>query len=283
MDYYKVLGVEKNASDNTIKEAYKKLAKQHHPDLGGDEEKFKKINEAYETLRNPETRKAYDNPNPFGTGMGDEMHGFHFRSNNVNMQDIFAQMEEQLFRQNAGGFRTRHRHARNHNLNINLAVDLQELAEGDGDIEKHLSVRMSNGDRELVKINIPSHIESGQTIKYSGLGDNVNKDLTRGDLFVTINIKNNENFEKKGLDLLTHINVDSLEAILGTEKIIQTLTGKNLKLKVPSGTQYGAVLKMRGEGFRFRDRTGDILVQVLINTPTDLSTEQLDYIRKAKS
>jgi len=280
MDYYKVLGVEKNASDNTIKEAYKKLAKQHHPDLGGDEEKFKQINEAYETLKNPETRREYDTPNPFGDMNGNS---FHFRSDHMGMQDIFAQMEEQLFRQNAGGFRTRHRHARNHNLNINLAIDLQELAQGDGDIEKHLSVRMSNGDRELVKINIPAHIENGQTIKYSGLGDNVNKDLTRGDLFVTINIKNNESFVKKGLDLLTNITIDSIDAILGTEKIIQTLSGKNLKLKIPEGTQYGAILKMKNEGLRFRNNTGDILVQIIVKTPTDLSTEQLDYIRKAKS
>ena len=280
VDYYKVLGVDKNASDNTIKQAYKKLAKEHHPDLGGNEEDFKKINEAYETLKNPETRKAYDNPNPFGGMNGNS---FHFRSDHVGMEDILRQMEEQLFRQNAGGFRTQRRHARNHNLNINLAVDLQELAVGNGDIEKHLSVRMSNGEREMVKINIPSHIESGQTIKYSGLGDNVNKDLTRGDLFVTINIKNNDSFVKKGLDLLTNITIDSIDAILGTEKIIQTLSGKNLKLKIPDGTQYGAILKMKNEGLRFRNNTGDILVQIIVKTPTDLSNEQLDYIRKAKS
>lgn len=283
VDYYKVLGVEKNASDNTIKQAYKDLAKKHHPDLGGNEEKFKQINEAYDTLKNPETRKAYDNPNPFQGMGGNSREGFHFTSANINLDDIMRQMHEHMFRESGqGGFRTRHRQSRNHNLNINLTIDLKELAEGD-DIEKHISVRMSDGSREFVKINIPAHIETGQTVKYPQLGDNANPDLTRGDLFVTINIKTNNDFEKKGLDLLTTITIDSIDAILGTEQIIQTLTGKNLKLKIPAGTQFGAILKLGKEGLKFRNSSGDILAQILIRTPTNLSTEQLDHIRKAKS
>lgn len=284
MDYYKVLGVEKNASDNTIKQAYKKLAKQHHPDVGGDEAKFKQISEAYETLKNPETRKAYDNPNPF-EGMGDGRGGFHFHSSNMNMDDILRQMEEQLFRGGGPrGFKPRGR-TRNHNLNITLGINLEDLVipQGESTVEKHLSVRMSNGQREFVKINIPPHIQSGETIKYTGLGDNANEDLTRGDLFVTININKHPIYEKKGLDLFTVINIDSLDAILGCEHIIQTLSGKNLKVKIPAGTNNGTVLNLKGEGLKLQNHSGSILVQVVVNTPKDLTPKQLDFIRKAKA
>ena len=277
MDYYKVLGVEKNASDNTIKDAYKKLAKEHHPDLGGDENKFKQLNEAYETLKNSKTRREYDfnGNNHFGN--------FRYSANTVNIDDIINEMEKRFRAGDSGGFKPRQR-TTNHNLNITVNMELKDfvLNEGESTIEKHLSVRMSNGDRELVKINIPPHIQSGETIRYQGLGDNVNKSLTRGDLFVTIVLNNHPIYEKKGLDLYTTIIIDSFEAILGCDPIIKTLSGKNLKVKIPAGTNYGAVMNIRNEGLRYQNQHGNILIQIIVNTSKDLTQTQVDFIRKAK-
>jgi len=295
MDYYKVLGVEKNASDNTIKQAYKSLAKKHHPDLGGDENMFKQISEAYDTLKNPETRRQYDHiqsgpSNPF-TGdpfAGGRPGGFSFHTREMNVEDILREMEEQMQRGEGRPdfgdlYRNQRRQQKNRNLNLTLNMTLEDLISTGETVEKHLSVRMSDGSRDIVKLNIPPHIQTGETIKFPGLGDNANKSLTRGDLFVTILIQNHPTYEKKGLDLYTTLTIDSLDAILGCDKIIQTLSGKSLKLRIPAGTSYGKIFNMRSEGLRFRDKTGNILVQLVISTPQNLTEKQLDFIRKAKA
>jgi len=279
MDYYQVLGVEKNASDNTIKQAYKTLAKKHHPDLGGDENQFKQISEAYDTLKNPETRQAYDARSQFG---GRQQNRFEEFRSGRGMEDILRQMEEQMAAR-GGGFRPRQ--TKNHNLNITLNVTLDELImnETDVSVEKHLSIRMSNGERELVKVNIPPYIQHGETLHIAGLGDNANPSLTRGDLYVTIMLSPHKTFEKKGLDLVSTMVIDSLDAILGCEEIIQTLSGKNLKVKIPAGTDNGQVLNLRDEGLRFREKKGSIFIQVSVKTPKNLTPKQLDFIKKAKS
>lgn len=297
MDYYKILGVEKNASDNTIKQAYKKLAKKHHPDMsGGDEATFKQLNEAYDVLKNPETRKQYDMGNAgssyYGNGRRPSNDGFEFYTSEgvsakFNMDDIFRHMDEHLRRGGGGGpggFNPRSP-KKNHDLRITLNLNLEDLVIGDNEstVEKHLSVRMSNGEREIVKINIPPNIHSGQTLKFAGLGDNAHLGLTRGDLFVTIVINNHASYEKHGLDLITQYVISSIDAILGCEVVIKTLTGKNLKLKIPAGTQYGSLLNMRAEGLKHKDMRGNIIVEIHIKTPTNLTPTQIDLIRQAKA
>lgn len=268
-NHYETLGVEKNASDNTIKQAYKKLAKQYHPDMStGNETKFKKINEAYETLKNPETRRAYDNPRP---------EGFHFHRGGVNMEDVFADFNV-IFGQ---GMHPRQRQYRqkNRDLSVNISITLEELYKQE---EKHISIKLSTGERELVKINIPATIQSGQRIRYTELGDNAHQELTRGDLYVIIHIENHKQFEKKGLDLYTTLTIDCLDAITGTEKIVQTLTGKNLKVKIPTSTQFGTVLNLNGEGMKYKNASGNMLIQVLVKIPENLTDDDLELIKQIK-
>lgn len=267
MSHYTTLGVEPNASDNTIKQAYKKLAKQYHPDMStGDEGKFKQINEAYETLKNPETRKDYDNPAP---------QGFNFHRG--NMDDVMRDFEVIFGRGMNPG--KRQYQQKNHDLSVNLTITLEELFKQE---EKHISVKLSSGERELVKINIPTSIESGQRIRYPELGDNSIQGLTRGDLYVIIHIQKHNQFEKKGLDLYTTLTIDCLDAMTGTEKIVQTLTKKNLKVKIPAGTQFGSVLNLNGEGMKFREASGNMLIQVLVKIPENLTEQDLELIKQIK-
>ncbi len=263
MRHYNTLGVQKNASDNTIKQAYKKLAKEHHPDLGGSEEKFKQINEAYEVLKNPETRRAYDTPG---------MNSSHIE---MNMDDIFEQM---LGHQRSQAQRQYQR--RNQDLKISLTIQLDDLVDHS---PKEIAVRLLNGAREVVKVHIPATVQSGDTIRLLGLGDNSEKDLTRGNLYVTIHIKNHAVYRKMGLDLHTTINIDCLDAIIGKDEFITTLSGKTLKVRVPPGTQYGDTLSLNNEGLTFKSATGNILAKVLVSIPSDLTEQQINLIREIRS
>ena len=179
---YETLGVPTGASEDEIKKAYRKLASQHHPDKGGDTAKFQEIQNAYETLSDPQKRAQHDNPNPFGHQGGDSHFEFHFGGGDPH--DIF----QQFFQHGFGGhnpFQQRQQPRRNKDLRINLTINLQEtLAEQ----KKTVSVQTTKGDRFNVDVNIPRGVSNGTTIKYTQMGDNMFDSLTRGDLYVIITV-----------------------------------------------------------------------------------------------
>lgn len=274
MDYYKTLGIDKSASQEDIKQAYKKLAKDTHPDRnGGDDTRFKQINEAYQTLGDQKKRQEYDMVKDGGYfAQGGE--GFDM------FKDFFTDFE---FAFGPGGFQQRRtytrRPARNKNLNVNVNITLEEAFHG---LKKEIVVRTLTGEREFVSVDIPCGIDSGQQIKFDGLGDNSNAGAPRGNLFVTINVIPHPNFERARQNLLHDVTINSFEAIIGCERHVTTMEGKTIKYKIPAGTNTGTKIMLRGQGMPLLKQSyarGDLLIRVNVKTPHNITQEQIDTIK----
>jgi len=287
-DYYEVLGVDKSASQDEIKKAFRKKAVELHPDRGGDEAKFKEVNEAYEVLKDEKKRQAYDQfghaagadqagggayggGNPFegfqgAQGFGGE--GIHFDFGGGGLNDIF----DMFF--NGGGNRTR-------DIEIALTIDFDEAVKG---TTKEISLRVADrqgGGRkqEDVKIKIPAGIDNGQAIKLEGKGE-VNAQGQRGDLYVRIQVRPDKRFERDGHNIVSRIKIDMIQAALGTDYEVETIEGE-ATLKIPPGTQPGKVFKMTGKGMPIvnSDQRGDHIVVVEVGVPTKLNTKQKDLLK----
>jgi curved DNA-binding protein len=265
-DAYETLGVPRGASDEEIKRAYRKLAAQHHPDKqGGNTQKFQEIQSAYETLSDPQKRQQHDNPNPFGQGGPHSSHfEFHFGGNGP--EDIF----QHFFSQGFGGGHTFHRQAqprRNKDLRISISISLNSTL---ADQFKTVSVQTTKGDRFNVDVKIPRGASNGTTIKYTQMGDNFFDTLTRGDLYVIINIELDKRFELHGIDLLTKLEINSLDAIVGCDKIVQGIDDREFSIKIPPGCQYGTRFGLQGQGLYQMNSgvRGDMVVEVIVKTPT---------------
>lgn len=296
-DYYEVLGVGRDASADEIKKAFRKKAIELHPDKDTvDEEKFKEVNEAYEVLSNEQKKAAYDqfghaagaeqagggNPygaggNPFAGGFGraEGFDGMEFNFGGGNLNDIF----DMFF--TGGRNRTR-------DVKISITIEFEEAVKG---TTKTISLRVAdskNGGRknEEVKIKIPAGIDDGQSIKMSGKGE-INQNGDRGDLYVHIRVRPSNEFRREGANIITELNVDFVDAVLGSEADVKTLDGKTT-IKIPAGTQPGKILKMTGKGMPLRgtNRHGDHLIIVNIAIPKKISSKQrqaLEDYRKASS
>lgn len=279
-DAYEILGVPRGASDEEIKKAYRRLAGQHHPDRGGDTAKFQEIQTAYDTLSDPHKRAQHDNPNPFnGFNNGDGTH-FEFHFGGGQPHDIF----EQFFRGNPFGgpnpFNQR-QPRRNKDLRVQLTIDLSStLAQQ----RKTISVQTTKGDRYNIDVDIPRGISNGTTIKYSGMGDNMFDTLTRGDLYVIITVNNDTSFDVQGINLVSNISIDSIDAMLGTEKIMQGIDGREYAVKIPPGCQPNTRFGLNGQGLYQMNTNvrGDIIVVINIVTPT-LTPEQLNILKTIRS
>lgn len=267
-DAYTTLGVSRNATNEEIKKAYRKLAGQHHPDKGGDTAKFQEIQNAYDTLSDPVKRQQHDNPNPFSNDFGSHFE-FH-----VNSDDIFSQ----FFRHAHNPFGGRQQQPkRNKDLRINLQVHLADTL----DVQvKTVNVQTTNGDRFNIDVNIPRGVTSGTTIKYSQQGDNFFESLPRGDLYVFIHVIGDPRFEIHGNSVLTNLEINSIEAMIGVEKEIQGIDNKNYLIKIPAGCQYGSKFALSGQGLYAlnQNHRGDLIVNVIIKT-MPLSDEQIAVIK----
>lgn len=228
MDYYSTLGVAKNASQDDIKKAYRKLAKDHHPDrTGGDDTRFKQINEAYDTLKDPTKRADYDNPQP----RYDQQ---QYQYNTQNMNDIFN-----AFFGNRGPMR------KNVDIGLSVKVSLKDIATGKDVVGKY---RLHSGREEVATIRIPAGIESGTSLRFKNLGDDSIRQIPRGDLIVKIIVEKHPVFERDRSHIKTKCVINVLELIIGTEVIITDLQGKNINVKIPPGTNPGTILSIAGHG-----------------------------------
>lgn len=279
---YDILGVPNGASDEEIKKAYRKLASQHHPDKGGDTARFQEIQSAYETLSDPQKRQHHDNPNPFHShfDQGDGSH-FEFHFGNGGPQDIF----EHIFKQGFGGnnpFNQRQQQPRrNKDLRVQLTVNLSETL---ADQTKTISVQTTKGDRYNVDVTIPRGVSAGTTIKYSGIGDNMFDTLTRGDLYVIINVINDSNCEIHGINLIKRITIDAINAMLGTDAVIRSIDGREFAIKIPQGCQNDMKFGLQGQGLYQMNTNvrGDLIVVVEITVPV-LNDAQLNILKTIKS
>ena len=277
MDYYSILGVQRGASEDEIKKAYRKLAMQHHPDRGGDAAKFQQIQEAYDTLGDAGKRQGYDNPQPQGN--------FHFNFSHgpggfADLNDILNQAfgGHHGFHDPFAHMRGHHQQRRNKDLRVNIRVDLASTMNKQS---KTISVQTTNGHRHTVDIEIPRGVQNGSQIKYGGLGDNFFDTLPRGDLYVVISVDNDPRYEIHDLDLLHEAQINCFEAILGQAIDIQSIDDRTFQLNIPAGTQSGAMFRIPNQGLYAlnSNHRGHLLVRLRVVVPTNLDPRQMDLVQ----
>ena len=268
-DYYSILGVNQNATQDEIKKAYRKLAMEYHPDKNpgnsAAEEKFKKINAAYAEIGEPASRSRYDQQRQFNNNRtNSEFGGFSFSFGNGTIDDIL----NQFFHQH--GFAQRPQ--RNNDFTFNLNISLEEAFSG-----KQTPVQFSaNGQNYNINVTIPAGVEAGTRIRYQGYGDRSIPNVPPGDLYITVQISEHARFKRSGPHLHTDIAVDALEAIVGCEKEMICIDGQTIKVTIPPGTQPNATLRLRERGMPTRpsgNPRGDCLVNINVKIPTDISND----------
>lgn len=272
MDYYQILGVDKNASQDDIKKAYRKLASKHHPDKGGDHAKFQEIQAAYSTLSDPQKRAEYDNPQPqFSHHFG----GF----GGMDPNDIFTHIFGGGGPHFGAGFRQQQR--RNRSISITVQMTLKEVITGKEVIG---SIKLPSGREQALQLNIPPGVESGDSIKYTGLGDDSIEGLPKGDLVAQIMEIPDPKFYRQGPTLLTEHTISAFDAILGTNIEVVTPDDKKINITVPPGTQAGTTLSCNGYGIPHKNskQRGPLLVRIAISIPKGLSSEDQKTIEKLK-
>lgn len=269
MSYYDTLGVDKNASENDIKKAFKKLAAKYHPDAGGDEAKFKEVNEAYQVLKDPQKRRQYDNPAP---------EGFHFTSENnpfaefqmngdMDIGEIFSSM----FGRPGGVHRARQR---GRDIQLQMPLTLEEIATG---VNKTISVDIGTGQNELLTVDIPPGIKNGHKVRYRGRGQP--GPVERGDLYILINQLNHPRFERQGNDIFSMQEISVWDAILGCSQQITTVNQKTIKYSIKPHTQTETRIKLGGQGIN----GGDHYVILRIKIPERLTDMQKQVILRLKN
>lgn len=230
MDYYSILGVNKSASPEEIKKAYRKLAMKYHPDKGGDEAKFKEINTAYDVLGDPQKRAEYDNPQARFNSQS-----FNFNGTDFDFADIFSHA--------FGGPPRRQR--RNKDITIVLNLELEDIVTGKQLASRY---RLYSGRVAEANIDIPPGVDHGTGIRFEGLGDDSIPHLSKGDLIVKVKIKRHPVWDKQGKDLYATYKLDVFDCLLGTSIQVDTLEGKRLQLNIPQGTQPGTTFSIPAHG-----------------------------------
>ena len=251
MDYYSILGVAKNASDQDIRKAYKKMSMQHHPDRGGNEEQFKKINEAYQTLSNAQKRAAYDNPQP------------QYNFNTSNMGGGFEDMFSHAFGQH--GFR-RQPPRRNKDIQLQYTIDISESFTGKNTtIQYHLP----SGKFEMVDVRIPPGMRPGEVVRIPGYGDDSISGIQRGNLLLRINLTMRPGWDIDNFDLIHSLEVSVLDLMIGCEVPVESPEGKTINLKIPKGTQPGTTFSVSGYGLpnHKTGKRGSIFVKIKGKVP----------------
>lgn len=249
-DYYGILGVTKGASEAAIKQAYRKLASQHHPDKGGDTARFQEIEEAYRVLSDPVTRGEYDNPRPQA----------QFHTAGFNLDEIFHM------------FGTRfHQEQRRATANLQLWVTLQDLARPG---PKVIAVSSPHGQSQI-EIQIPPGLADGDSIRYPRIAPG------QQDLVITYRIRSDPAWQRDGAHVITDRAVDVWQAILGGEIRVNTLRDTEIALRIPPRTQNGTMLRVRGHGLPQRNTgaPGDMLVRIQLRLPDEIPDELLTQIQ----
>lgn len=297
IDYYKILGIAKDATADQVKKAYRKLARKYHPDVNpGDKEserKFKELNEANEVLSHPENRAKYDK---YGENWkhGEEYAKAQQQQRQYQSQqqggfsgadfgdgEDFSDFFQSMFGGNSGGFGRSSRGSasgkfKGQDVSAEINLQLKEAA------TTHQKTFEINGKK--VRITIPAGVEDGQKIKLSGYGNPGVNGGPAGDLFITFTILEDKNFKRNGNNLSTTVDLDFYTAVLGGEVPVKTLDG-TVNLKVKPETQNGTKVRLKGKGFpvyKKEGEFGDLLVTYDVKIPTDLTEKEKDLFEQLK-
>ena len=300
IDYYKLLELDKSASQADIKKAYRRLARKYHPDLNPNDKnaqlRFQQVNEANEVLSDPEKRKKYDeygkdwkhadqfeearrqqaaSGGGFGGGFGGSGQSYSYSGSFDD--DTFSDFFEQMF---GGRARARGSHRGGHfkgqDYNAELQLRLSEVYKS----RKHtLTVNGKN-----IRLTIPAGVENGQTIKIRGHGGPGVQGGPKGDLYITFNIVNDTNFRREKENLYATEEIDLTTAVLGGAIHVNTFDGR-VKLNVKPGTQNGAKVKLKGKGFpkyKKENQFGDLYITYKVKTPSQLTSKQKELFEELK-
>ena len=267
MNYYEILGLQQGCSPEEIKKAYRRLASQHHPDKGGDTATFQNIQAAYETLSDPNKRSQYD------------MGGSRPRPNQrANEFDQFNEIFAQAFGGGFGGtgfnfnFNSRPQARRNLDLNIRCRISLLDSYTGK---ELEANFALPSGRRETVVINMPPGINDGATIQFRGMGDDGNPAWPRGNLNCTVIVDSDPNFERRGDDLTTIVEITAIEAMIGCTKLVESIDGRTMNIRIRPGIVHGGEYAAQAMGFTNLQTTtkGNFIIIVNITVPEITDTE----------
>ncbi|MEE1160115.1 MAG: DnaJ C-terminal domain-containing protein [Atopobiaceae bacterium] len=282
--YYDVLGVKRDATQDEIKRAFRKLAAKYHPDAGGDEDKFKEVSEAYNTLSEPDKRKQYDQMLMFGGGApGSGFGGGRGYSTNVDVDwsQIFNNVRSgegafggfdfsSIFGGGAG-----QRSSRGEDLNVSIEIPFEDAFNG---TTRRVTYRIpSTGETQTITVKIPAGAVDGGKLRHRGYGEYGQNGGERGDLVITTRVLDGPVFRRDGADVRMDLPISIYEAALGASIEVPTPKGKKVRLKVPAGTQDGKTFRFRDEGapdVRRKGSNGALYITIRVVVPTRLSSEE---------
>jgi DnaJ-class molecular chaperone len=265
MDYYQILGVSETAGQDEIKKAYKKLAMKNHPDRGGDTQKFQEISQAYDTLGDTNKRAQYDA----------ERQGF---GNPFNMSGGFADFGEMFGFRFGPGFGPQQRsQRRNRDLTIRLSVTFKQSFTG---TQVEAQYKTPSGKTKTVVIDVPAGVQSGQVIRYGGLGDDSIPNIPPGNLNVTVMVETEISWQRRGDELVKLLDITVLEAMTGCTKEIKSLDGTTIPLVLRAGVQHGAEFASGGRGFKNINtgRAGNLVVIINIIIPAITDPDAIEKL-----
>lgn len=285
IDYYKILGIPKSASEGEIKSSYRKLARKYHPDLNPDnkeaEKKFKEINEANEVLSDVDKRKKYDK---YGKDWQHAEEIEKMQQNRTQSQRGSRQSfgSETYTRESTGEFsdffgsmfggetnsRSKQHKFRGHDINASLQMKLTDVYKTQ---KQTITINGKN-----IRLTFPAGIEDGQVIKIAGQGVAGVNGGPNGDLYITFSIENDTSFKREGSNLFKAMDIDLFTAVLGGEIVVDTFDGK-VKLKIAEGTHSTTKVKLKGKGFpvyKKENEFGDLYITYRIKTPTKLTSKE---------
>lgn len=265
MNYYDILGVTENSNQDDIKKAYKKLAMQYHPDRGGDNKKFQEISQAYDTLSDPQKRSQYDaERNGFGNPFADmnnfanfgDMFGFHF----------------------GHGFASHHKR-KNKDLGLRISITFKQSYLG---TQVEAQYNTPSGRKRTVVIEVPPGVQSGQILRFAGLGDDSIPNFPPGNLNVTVMVEPDPEWFRRDNDLCKEISISWIEAMTGCTKDIKCLDGSTMPLKIRPGIQYGQEFSSAGRGFRDSNfgRVGSLVIIVKTIMPAVTNLEIIEKLKE---
>lgn len=280
-DYYKTLGVPRTATSDEIKKAFRSLARKHHPDAGGDEAKFKEINESYEVLSDDKKRELYDQYGtanerqiPQGWSGGSGSDGFGGFGGWGDILESIRRGDGAFGSEwNFGGNR-QPRQRKGQDMNVTLGVTFDEAFAG---AEKRVTVRIpGRSESETLTVKIPAGAVEGGRLRFKGKGSPGENGGAAGDLLVTTKIFEHDYYSRKNADVLMDVPVSAAEASLGASVVVPTPDGAKVRVKVPAGTQDATVLTVRGKGApKLKgEGSGDLKITIKVVIPQSMNEEQ---------